>query len=90
MCDGVPIRCTNAVNESEADAAGEVQVGDGGGSGSSGSASAGALAGLGGVLGMRGVPSVPPRIENAAVSGEWHHRMETNQWPGYSTLWYSC
>ncbi|KXN82106.1 hypothetical protein AN958_03198 [Leucoagaricus sp. SymC.cos] len=43
----------------------------------------------GGVEGGRGESEVP-RIENAVVPGEWHYRMEANQWNGYSTLWSTC
>lgn len=36
------------------------------------------------------IECVSPRIENAATSGEWHYRMEVNQWPGNSKLWSTC
>jgi hypothetical protein len=30
------------------------------------------------------------RIDNAALSGDWHYRVEAGQWPGHSRLWHTC
>ncbi|KAF9446377.1 hypothetical protein P691DRAFT_733432 [Macrolepiota fuliginosa MF-IS2] len=96
VCDGVPIRCPMGEDGVGAGGVGGEEEGAEGkvGEGGSGSRSSAVVAqqqfGNFGLGGTRGVPSVPPRIENAAVGGEWHYRLETNQWPGYSNLWCTC
>lgn len=65
------------------------EEGEGGGGGSGGGGSGVVKQRTGGASTIR-VDCGPPKLQNAVVPGEWHYRMDGNQWPGHSTLWSTC